>query len=149
MQSVSLDALHGEAWRACEELLEDPVNLKEKDGYKHVFACLQSIEKVGVLKKMEAFDNYFKKMYRQRGTPIDLFLRRRSQAWSELIDVAEGVSMSEDLRAYFLLEQVNIGREERRSILLANQSNYTIEGIEKALRISYISIFMIVSALSR
>ncbi|CAK9045239.1 unnamed protein product [Durusdinium trenchii] len=128
-----IDALHGEAWRACEELLEDPVKLKEKDGYKHVFACLQSIEKVGVLKKMEAFDNYFKKTYRQRGTPIDLFLRRRSQAWSELIDVAEGVSMSEDLRAYFLLEQVNIGREERRSILLANQSNYTIEGIEKVI----------------
>ena len=48
--------------------------------------------------------------------------------------------MSEDLRAYFLLKRVNLGKEERRSILLAKQSNYSIEGIEKALRVSYYDI---------
>ena len=36
-----------------------------------------------------------------------------------------------------LLQQVNLGKEERRGILLANQSDYTMDGIEKALRVSY------------
>ena len=39
--------------------------------------------------------------------------------------------------AYFLLKHVNLSREDRRQILLANQSDYTVEGIEKALRVSY------------
>ena len=45
--------------------------------------------------------------------------------------------MSDDLMAYFLLKHANLSREDRRQILLANQSAYTVEGFEKALRVSY------------
>ena len=130
-----IDALHGEAWRACEELLAEPAKLREKEGYKLVFKALQSIEKVGVI-----FDQFFEKCYRKKGQSIDAFLRQRKKDWDDLLDLAEGIQMSEDLRAYFLLKHVNLSKDERRSILLANQSNYSMEGIEKALRISYYDI---------
>jgi hypothetical protein len=131
-----VDALHGEAWRACEDLLTEP-KLKEKEGYKLVFQALQAIEKVGVIKKTEAFDKFFERCHRQKGQSIDSFLRKRKQDWDNLTDIAEGVQMSDDLMAYFLLKHVNLSREDRRQILLANQSDYTVEGIEKALRVSY------------
>ena len=70
-----LDALHGEAWRCCATLLEDTTKLREKDGYKHIFKCLQQIEKVTVIKKTEAFDAYFEKCHRKKGQSIDSFLR--------------------------------------------------------------------------
>ncbi|CAJ1344886.1 unnamed protein product, partial [Effrenium voratum] len=51
-----------------------------------------------------------------------------------------GTTMSEDLRAYFLLKNINLSRDDRRSILLANASDYSMEGIEKALRISFYDV---------
>ena len=132
-----LDALHGEAYKACEDLMSEHEKLKEPEGYKHIFAALQTIEKVNIVKRTEAFDKFFDSSQRKRGQPVDLYIRQRKQQWSELQDVAENVQMSEDLRAYFLLKHVGISREDRRSILLANQSNYTMEGIEKALRTSF------------
>lgn len=131
-----VDALHGEAWRSCEDLLTEP-GLKEKDGYKLVFQALQAIEKVGVIKKTEAFDKFFERCHRLKGQSIDSFLRKRKQDWANLQDVAEGIKMSDDLMAYFLLKHANLSREDRRQILLANQSAYTVEGFEKALRVSY------------
>ena len=58
-----LDALHGEAWRSCQDLLLDAEGLRKEDGYKKVSAALQSIEKVGVIKKTEAFDHFFERCY--------------------------------------------------------------------------------------
>ena len=66
-----LDALHGEAWRCCQDLLQDVEKLREKDGYKHVFKALQQIEKVTVIRKREAFDNFFEKCHRKRGQTVD------------------------------------------------------------------------------
>ena len=131
-----IHGLHGPAWKECEELVLAPDKLKEADGYKHIFAALQGIEKVGVIKRTEAFENYFDNCHRRRGQTVDSFLRQRRQAWADLEDVAEGVKMSDDLQAYFLLRHVNLSKEDRRQILLANQSSYSVEGIEHALRVS-------------
>eukprot|EP00439_Symbiodinium_sp_Y106_P007836 s217_g1.t1 len=135
-----LDALHGEAWKSCQDLLANPEKLRGADGYKQIFSALQSIEKVGVIKKTEAFDIFFDRSYRRRGQSIDSFLRARRESWNDLKDLAEGVSMSEDLLAYFLLKNANLSREDRRQILLANQSDYGLEGIEKALRVSFFDV---------
>ena len=132
-----IDGLHGEAWRACQELVADPEALKATDGYKKVFACLQQIEKVSVIKATEAFDTYFEKCFRKRGQTIDSYLRQRRQDWADLQDVAENVTMSPELQAYFLLKNVGLPKEDRRQILLACQSNYSVEAIEKSLRVSY------------
>ena len=132
-----MDALHGEAYKACEELMTDPEKLKEADGYKLIFQSLQAIEKVSIVKRTEAFDKFFDQSHRKRGQPVDSYIRQRKQQWNELQDLSEGLQMSEDLRAYFLLKHVGISREDRRTVLLANQSNYTMEGIEKALRTSF------------
>eukprot|EP00435_Cladocopium_sp_Y103_P033927 s248_g8.t1 len=137
-----LDALHGEAFKACEELMSQHEKLREQDGYKHIFRSLQSIEKVSIVKKTEAFDKFFDGSHRKRGQAIDGYIRQRKQHWNELQDLAEEdlaeeVNMSEDLRAYFLLKHVGLSREDRRTVLLANQSKYTMEGIERALRTSF------------
>ena len=127
-------ALHGLAWKECEDLVLHPEKLKEEDGYKHVLAALQGIEKVGVIRKTEAFEAYFDHCHRRKGQTIDSFLRQRRQAWADLEDLAENVKMSDDLQAF------NLSKDDRRQILLANQSAYTVEGIERALRVSYYDI---------
>lgn len=132
-----LDALHGEAWKSCQDLMVDVAKLRQPDGYKHIFACLQSIEKVSIVKRTEAFDRFFDHCHRRRGQTVDSYIRQRKMDWSELQDIAEGAQMSDDLLAYFLLKNVGLSREDRRAVLLANQSTYSMEGIEKALRTSY------------
>ena len=135
-----MDNLHGEAWRVCQDLLLDSEKLRREDGYKEVLACLQKIEKVTVIKKTEAFDLFFDRCFRRRGQSIDQYLRQRSESWADLRDLAEGVNMSEDLLAYFLLKNVNLSRDEKRQVLLANQSDYSLAGIEKALRVSFFDV---------
>lgn len=132
-----VNGLHGEAWRAVEHLVAEPEKLRVKDGYKAIFAALQTIEKEGIVKKTEAFDLFFEQVSRKRGEPIDGYLRKKVQAWHDLKDLDENSSMSEDLLSYFILKGCSLSREDRRSILLANQNAYTRTGIEQALRVSY------------
>ena len=120
--------------------MSTPELLRKEDGYKEILKALQSIEKVTVIKKTEAFDRFFDRCYRRKGQTVDQYLRQMKQDWSELQDLSEGTTMSEDLKAYFMLKNVNLGRDEKRQILLSNQSNYTMEGFEKALRVTYYDI---------
>ncbi|CAE7262427.1 RE1, partial [Symbiodinium necroappetens] len=110
-----LDALHGEAFRACQDLMLET-------------------------EKLQAFDQYFDKCFRKTGQSIDSYLRQRKQDWSDLQDVAQGVTMSEELQTYFLLKNIGLSREDKRQILLANESSYTMEGVEKALRASFFDV---------
>ena len=48
--------------------------------------------------------------------------------------------MSEDLRTYFSLKHVGLNKEDRRRILLSNQSNYTLDGVSQALRVSFYDV---------
>ena len=132
-----INCLHGEAWKSVEHLTMEPERLKKKDGYKEIFAALQSIEKEGIIKKTEAFDKFFEQTTRRRGDPVDSYLRRKVQAWQDLCDLDETSSMSEDLLSYFILKGCNLSRDDRRSILLANQSAYNQKGITQSLRVSF------------
>ena len=135
-----LDNLHGVAWEACRDLIVDNAKLRAVDGYKHVLQALQSIEKTTVVRQNEAFDKFFKQCHRKKGQSLDEFLRQRKQDWSDLTDLSDGTSMTDDLKAYFLLEHINLPREDRRQILLANNSVYTTAGFEKTLRISFYDV---------
>ena len=132
-----IDALHGEAWTACQDLLKEPEKLRVPKGYEMIFQALGMIEKETIIRKTEAFEKFFDCSYRKRGQTIDSYLREKKQAWRELRDLDEASNMSEDLQAYFLLRGCNLSRDDRRSILLANRSSYTGTGIEQALRISF------------
>eukprot|EP00435_Cladocopium_sp_Y103_P021956 s3297_g5.t1 len=135
-----LDALHGEAWRACQDLLTDMEKLRAVDGYKHVFSALQKIEKVSIVKKTEQFDKFFERGFRKRGQPLDQYLRARKQDWADLKDLDENTNMSEDLLAYFVLKHCNLSKDDRRQILLNNASVYNLSGIEQAMRVSFYDI---------
>ena len=132
-----IDALHGEAWTACQDLLKEPEKLRVPKGYEMIFEALGMIEKETIIRKTEAFEKFFDYSYRKRGQTIDSYLREKKQAWRELRDLDEASNMSEDLQAYFLLRGCNLSRDDRRAILLANRSSYTGTGIEQALRISF------------
>ena len=132
-----LNALHGEAWRCCQSLLEDQDKLTKEDGYKEVFRCLQSIEKVTIVKKTEQFDQFFEKGFRKRGQALDIYLRSRRQDWYDLQDLDDQTKMSDDLLAYFILKQCGLSREERRQILLNSGSEYNLDAIEKSMRVSF------------
>ncbi|CAJ1341756.1 unnamed protein product [Effrenium voratum] len=135
-----LEALHGEAWRICEPLTLQLAELKQPDGYQLIFKQLQQLEKAPIIRKTEAFDHFFDNCFRRRGQPIDEYMRSRKRDWEDLTDLCEGTTMSEDLRAYFLLKNINLSRDDRRSILLANASDFSMEGIEKAFCISFYDV---------
>ena len=132
-----VNGLHGEAWKAVENLLADTEALRKEDGYKAVLACLQKIEKEGVIRKTEAFDNFFEGAGRKAAESMDHYLRRKQQAWDDLKDLDDQTSMSDDLLTYFLLKGSGLSREDRRGILLANKNTYDKKGVEQALRVSY------------
>ena len=44
-QQRLIDGLHGDAWRAVQNLVMHSTELKKVDGYKEVFAALQSVER--------------------------------------------------------------------------------------------------------
>lgn len=131
-----LNGLHGEAWKACQELITDMAKLSEEQGYKHVLACLQSIEKLAV-KKTEQFDRFFEKGFRRRGQALDQYLRFRRQDWSDLQDLDSATSMSSDLLADFVLKHSGRSKDDRRQILVNTGSNYHPDSIEKAMRVSF------------
>ncbi|CAK9062808.1 unnamed protein product [Durusdinium trenchii] len=135
-----MDALHGEAWRCCQDLLMDMDTLQKPDGYKAIFKALQTIEKVTVVRKTEEFDKFFERGFRRRGQALDTYLRSRRQDWHELQELDDQTSMSPDLLAYFILKQCNLSKEDRRQILLANNSSYDLDGIERAMRVSFFDI---------
>ena len=132
-----VNGLHGEAWKAVENLLTDTEALRKEDGYKAVLACLQKIEKEGVIRKTEAFDNFFEGAGRKAAESMDHYLRRKQQAWDDLKGLDDQTSMSDDLLTYFILKGSGLSREDRRSILLANKNTYDKKGVEQALRVSY------------
>lgn len=137
-----LNGLRNEAWRCCQDLMSDIEALQKPDGYKEIFRCLQSIEKVTVVKKTEQFDKFFERGFRKRGQALDSYVRQRRQDWAELKELDDATSMSEDLLAYFILKHCNLSREDRRHILLNNNSEYTLEGIEieEAMKVSFFDI---------
>ena len=135
-----LDCLHGEAWRCCQELMQQMDELQKPDGYKLIFKALQSIERVTVVKKTEQFDKFFERGQRRRGQGLDEYLRGRKQDWADLQDLDENTKMSDDLLAYFILKQSGLSREDRRQILLASQSKYDLDSIEQAMRVSYFDV---------
>ena len=56
-----MDALHGEAWKVCQDLMTNE-DLKKPDGYKLILKELAQIEKVGVVRKTESFEAYFERL---------------------------------------------------------------------------------------
>ena len=132
-----LNGLHGEAWRCCQDLLTQMDRLTETQGYKHVFAALQAIKKVSVVKKTEQFDRSFERGFRKRGQPLDVYIRSRRQEWADLQDLDDGTKMSDDLLAYFFLKHSGLSKEDRRQILLNSGSSYDLDSIEKAMRVSF------------
>ena len=132
-----LNGLHGEAWRACQDLITDMAKLSEERGFQHVLAALQTIEKVTVIKKTEQFDRFFEQGYRKRGQALDSYFRTRKQDWAELQELDAETKMSSDLLAYFVLKQSGLSRDDRRQILLNSGSNYDLESMEKAMRVSF------------
>ncbi|CAE6960692.1 unnamed protein product [Symbiodinium sp. CCMP2592] len=117
-----LDALHGEAFRTCQDLLLEADKLKEPKGHEHILKALMQIEKAGVIRKTEAFDQFFDRCFRRKGQTVDSYLRQRKQDWADLQDIAEGVQMSDDLLAYFTLKNIGLSREDKRQILSAKRS---------------------------
>ena len=135
-----MDALHGEAWRCCQDLILDLPAIQRTDGCKEVFRRVQAIEKVTVVKKTEQFDRFFDRGFRKKGQALDAYLRSRRQDWADLKELDENTNMSDDLLAYFILKHCNLSRDERRQILLANRSAYDLDGIEQAMKVSFFDI---------
>ena len=157
-----LDALHGESWKACEGLLTETDKLKSKHGYKYIFEALQSIEKVGVIKKTEALGVrdmdfafsvtagceirwcYETHNFEQGSQYFPAFVGFHHDLF---VACCEGASFRRcSIVNYRVVQTASYcfpimgGPVSSDKILLANQSSYTMEGIEKALRVSYYDI---------
>ena len=99
-----LNGLHGRAWETVEQLAADLAPLKAEDGEQALFALLGGLEKEGITQKTAAFNTFFKKSYRKRGTPMIEYLATKEKLWKDLRERDPATTLSEDLRAFFLLD---------------------------------------------
>ena len=85
-----IDALHGEAWQACQKLVEGAGPVADADGYKLTFDALifdapAGIEKEVIIRETEAFDKYFERSSRRKRAPIDRYPQQKARAQSHCL----------------------------------------------------------------
>ena len=137
-----LNGLHNKAWRRCEAL--DPQDVALPDGEFVIFEALQTLDKEAIIKKGVAFENFFEKSYRKRGTSVGDYIADKQRTWDELVELDPATQLSDDLQAYFLLKGANLsndGAEERR-IVLACGSTYATEPFHHAMKVNYHDIHL-------
>ena len=94
-----------------------------------------SCEKVAPLRKKEAFDEYFTKGRRRGGEGIQDYIGRRQNDYDLLTSLSSSTSLSEDLRAYFLLQLSGVDEQQHKHILGQCGNEYDWEKITGTMMI--------------
>ena len=130
-----LEGLHGKAWKCVDGISLS--SLAVEGGHKLIITALEGLDIQPTIKKNETFDKFFFASTRRRGQSMDDYIRRKGEEWESLVDLDNGTTMSDDLMAYFLLKGAHLSTDQQRQIILNNNSEFTVTGFEKALKVVY------------
>ena len=131
------DGLHARAWRRAEHLAQETAEVRRDGGEKKIFEALATLDKEAIVKKGMAFDNFFKKRFRKRGTDMGEYLSSKEKLWEDLQERDENTTLSDDLMAYFLLDGANLTDDQKRNIVLNSGSEYKLEKFQHTLRVNF------------
>ena len=71
-------------------------------------------DKVAPLQKREAFDMYFKKGHRKTSENVTDYIARRFNEYEKLTELSTETAISDDLRAYFLLDMSGVDDQKHK-----------------------------------
>ncbi|CAK0892878.1 unnamed protein product [Prorocentrum cordatum] len=131
-----LDELHGRAWKRTEHLAANPKELKRENGEQLIFDALASLNNEAIVKKGMAFDSFFKRSYRKRGTDMGEYLANKEKLWEDLQERDSATRLSDDLMAYFLLDGAGLSEDQKRRIVMNSGSECKLEAFQHALRVN-------------
>ena len=137
------NGLSGRAWTLTHKRPELVVNTlaaaaeaNPKGAVEVVIAVVRtSCEKVAPLRKKEAFDEYFTKGGRRGGEGVQDYIGRRQNEYDLLTSLSSSTSLSEDLRAYFLLQLSGVDEQQHKHILGQCGNEYDWEKITSTMLI--------------
>ncbi|CAK0792797.1 unnamed protein product [Prorocentrum cordatum] len=132
-----LDGLHGRAWRRAEHFAQETAEVRADGGEWRIFEALATLDKEAIVKKGMAFDSFFKRSFRKRGTDMGEYFSNKEKLREDLQERDENTTLSDDLMAYFLLNGANLADEQKRNIVLNNNSEYNLEIFQHTLTVNF------------
>ena len=105
-------------------------------GKQLVDTVRKTVEKAKTHQKHQAFSNDFRRGQRRHGEDINDFISRRIDEYERLKDLSGGKTLvSDDLRAFFLLEFSGVTEEQHKRILASAGNDYGWDSIVEAMQI--------------
>ncbi len=87
------------------------------------------------LRKNEAFVQFFKKGHRKNHEPVPDYIARRENEYQKLVELNSTTQLSEDLRAFFLLDMVGVSESEHLRLLGQAGNEYDLKKIISVMEI--------------
>ena len=129
--------LSGRAWDAVEALLEDLGKLKTEGGHVLVIAALEKLDKAEILRKQSKFDEFFKRSLRKHGQDMQEYVRQFERRYSEMTSLDKSTRISDDLYAYFLLENARLADSQKKLVTLVADSEFETKSFVKCLTTNF------------
>ena len=99
-----------------------------------------ALMEVAPLQKNHAFNNFFKKGQRARHEPVADYISRRGNEYARLTELSAGTQLSEDVRAFFLLDMSGVSEQEHLRILGMAGNEYRLGPIGDAMMIQMATV---------
>ena len=129
--------LSGRAWDAVESLLEDLTKLKTEGGHKLVITALEKLDKAEVLRKQNKFDEFFKRSLRRHGQEMQEYVRQFERRYSDMTALDNNTRISDDLYAYFLLENARLQESQKKLVTLVADSEFETKAFVRCLTTNF------------
>ena len=84
-----LNGLHGKAWRRTEHLALEDDKVRQAGREELILETLATLDKEAVIQKTVAFDKFFKRSFRRRGTSMGDYISEKEKLWEDLLDKDE------------------------------------------------------------
>ena len=129
--------LTGRAWDAVEPLLADLEALKVDGGHKAVIAALEKLDKAEILRKQSKFDDFFKRSLRRHGQEMQEYVRQFERRYTEMTVLDGSTKISDDLYAYFLLENARLQDSQKKLVTMIADSEFETKQFVKCLTTNF------------
>ena len=133
------NALRGEAYTAARGAKIPKTKLVQDAGLEELLKVVAAgVRPAGPTRTGELFKEYFKEPGRRKaGESMNNWLIRRAAVKQDLLAADETTVISDNLEAFFLLEQCGLGPKDRGQLLASTNNKYEPKSLQAALRTQF------------
>ena len=138
--------LSGPAYEAVRKMKHELLIQTDKDkeplpaGVDKLLETLRAeVQDIAPVRSTEIFDRalYGGTVWRDRNESMSNYVTRRRKEFQELKEIGTETQISEDIQAALILRFSGVSLKEQAAVLASNKNEYTLAGIEYALRAQY------------